>query len=212
MTIASLTVEQAGDELVAGARSYLYRMLATACSYPANDLTEAVGRGDWARQIRALAQHLPYELPVPAMPAGSQASHLQQYYISTFEVGAGRPFCPLYEGSHRSGRMKIMEELVRFYEHFGLKIVAGDHPDHLSAELEFMHYMTFKEAAAAAHNDAVSDIRTAQRDFLERHLCRWVPRLRRRLAGASEQPGFYTSAFAIADEFCRLDLAWLKQA
>jgi DMSO reductase family type II enzyme chaperone len=213
MTIASITVERPGDELVAGARSYVYRMLATAFSYPEQDLTEAIANGDWLRQLKMISQHLPFGLLAPdTLPGDCSAEYLQQFYVSTFEVGPGRPFCPLYEGSHRNGRMKIMEELVRFYEHFGLKIAAGDHPDHISAELEFMHYMAFKEAAAVAHQDAVSDIRLAQRDFLERHLCKWVPRLRRRLAGASDQPAFYTSAFEIADEFCRRDVAWLQQA
>src|SRR3990172_870421 len=109
---------------------------------------------------------------------------LQQGYVSTFEVGIGRPYCPLYEGSHRSGRIKLMEDLVRFYEHFGLIARPGDHPDHLSAELEFMHYLAFKEAAALAHVGPVPDLQRAQRDFLDRHLCKWLPRVRERLLSA----------------------------
>jgi len=208
MTIASVTIEHPGSELVAGARSYTYRMLATAFSYPDDDFIESLASGEWQHQLDMLAQHLPFDLPL--LPPTFDAEDMQQAYVSTFEVGAGRPFCPLYEGSHRSGRMKLMEELVRFYEHFGLKATSGDHADHLAAELEFMHYMSFKESAAAAHNNDVADLRRAQRDFLERHLCKWLPRLRTRLNTADGLPDFYAHAAGLAEQFCSLDLAWLK--
>jgi len=108
--------------------------------------------------------------------------------------------------------MKLMEDLVRFYEYFGLRIQPGDHPDHLCAELEFMHYMAFKEAAALAHADPVADVRRAQRDFLDRHLCRWLPRIRSRLQSARDLPSFYLFAAELAEDFCRRDIAWLKAA
>jgi DMSO reductase family type II enzyme chaperone len=210
MTIATLTIDHQGKDLAAGARSYMYRMLATAFSYP----TEGLASGEWSRQLTALAQHLPFSLSLPGEEAtGEEVTEgLQQGYVSTFEVGTGRPYCPLYEGSHRSGRMKLMEDLVRFYEHFGLMTQPGDHPDHLAAELEFMHYMAFKEAAARAHSDPVLDVQRAQRDFLDRHLCKWLPRVRERLRSARELPAFYLVAAELTEEFCRRDLAWLKTA
>lgn len=212
MTIATITIDHEGSDLAAGARSYIYRMLATAFSYPGEGLIESLGSGEWSHQLDALALHLPFGLPLlQELPCEHATEDLQQAYVSTFEVGAGRPFCPLYEGSHRSGRMKLMEELVRFYEHFGLKIEAGDHPDHLTAELEFMHYMAFKEAAALAHDDDAAAVRRAQRDFLDRHLCKWLPRLRARLTAARGLPEFYTQIAGLADQFCRADLAWLKK-
>jgi DMSO reductase family type II enzyme chaperone len=214
MTIATITLEDRGDELAAGARSYMYKMLADSFSYPTDEFSRSLDSGEWHTQLSALAQHLPFEIPGMADPSFTEVTPdvLQQGYVSTFEVGIGRPYCPLYEGSHRSGRMKLMEELVRFYEHFGLKTQAGDHADHLCAELEFMHYMAFKEAAALAHTDPVPDVRRAQRDFLDRHLCRWLPRVRSRLQSARELPPFYLFAVGLAEEFCRRDLAWLKAA
>ena len=213
MTIATITLENSGDELAAGARSYLYKVLADAFSYPSDEFSQSLASGDWYGQLSALTQHLPFDLSrLAEPPIAVTPDVLQQGYVSTFEVGIGRPFCPLYEGSHRSGRMTLMEELVRFYEHFGLKIQAGDHADHLCAELEFMHYMAFKEAAALAHSDPVPDVRRAQRDFLDRHLCRWLPRVRSRLQSSRELPPFYLFAAGLAEEFCQRDLAWLKAA
>jgi DMSO reductase family type II enzyme chaperone len=212
--IATITLKHGPDELTAGARSSLYRLLADSFSYPADAFSESVACGDWTRLLSSLTPHLPFDLSgaAEASFAGVTAQVLQQGYVSIFEVGTGRPYCPLYEGSHRSGRMKLMEELVRFYEHFGLKTRSGDHPDHVCAELEFMHYLAFKEAAAHAHADPVSDVRRAQHDFLDRHLCRWLPRVRSRLQSARDLPPFYLFAAGLVDEFCRRDLAWLKAA
>ncbi|MEE9284720.1 MAG: molecular chaperone TorD family protein [Dehalococcoidia bacterium] len=126
-----------------------------------------------------------------------------------FDVGPGRPPCPLYEGSHRRGRQEIMEELVRFYEHFGLRHQEGDLPDHLCAELEFMHYLAFKQAAALRAGTDSEPYKLAQRDFLSRHLNRWLPRLRSRLEQL-DPPPFYLSLARLAEETCRLDLQFLK--
>ncbi len=211
MTIATITLEHE-SELAAGARSGIYRLLADSFSYPSDIFSETLASGDWYRRVCELAQHLPFEFSGAAEPSFAAATPdaLQQGYVSIFEVGTGRPYCPLYEGSHRSGRMKLMEDLVRFYEHFGLRIQPGDHPDHLCAELEFMHYMAFKEATALAHADPVADVRRAQRDFLDRHLCRWLPRIRSRLESARDLPSFYFLAAELAEDFCRRDMEWLK--
>jgi TorA maturation chaperone TorD len=75
-----------------------------------------------------------------------------------------------------------------------------------------MHYLAFKEAAALAHNDPVADVRLAQRDFLGRHLCRWLPRVRARLQSGSDVPQFYVYALDLTTTFCQSDLDWLKAA
>jgi DMSO reductase family type II enzyme chaperone len=212
MTIATMEIKHDGRELAAGARSYAYRLLATAFSYPTDGLCTDLATGEWSRQLSALSHHLPFDLSAAVPPTAENTEALRQGYVSVFEVGTGRPYCPLYEGSHRSGRMKLMEDLVRFYEYFGLITQPGDHPDHLAAELEFMHYMAFKEAAAHAHDDPVPDLQKAQRDFLDRHLCKWLPRVRERLQSARELPAFYLQIASLAEELCRLDLAWLKAA
>jgi DMSO reductase family type II enzyme chaperone len=212
MNIATITIDEQSDEIIAGARSYIYRSLAEAFSYPSDAFCEDLLSGGWAQRLDSLTEHLPYVLTTwgDEWMGSATAESLQSGYISTIEVGAGKPYCPLYEGSHRSGRMKLMEDLVRFYEHFGLKIQPGDQPDHVCAELEFMHYMCFKEAAAYARGDPVADLRRAQRDFLDRHLCRWLPRVRRRMEGADGLPAFYGRAAGFAEEVCRRDLEWLR--
>jgi DMSO reductase family type II enzyme chaperone len=214
VTVATITIEEQGAEIVAGARSAVYGQLVRSFSFPTDSFCRDLVSGDWTDALSRATRHLPYDIEtneLVALPSAT-AGALQSGYVSTIEVGTGKPYCPLYEGSHRSGRMKLMEDLVRFYEHFGLKIEAGDHPDHLCAELEFMHYLTFKEAAIQARSEPVADIRRAQRDFLERHLCRWLPRVRSRLESAPDLPSFYPAVARLAEEFCRKDFAWLKAA
>jgi len=196
------------EELAAAARSSLYLRLTEAFAFPSGALLGAIDSGRFAEELRANAAALPFELPVEGeLSAGGE---LEQAYIRLFEVGPGQPPCPLYEGSHRGGRMKIMEELVRFYEHFGLQPGPGDQPDHLCAELEFMHYLAFKEAAALSQGGPVEAFVLAQRDFLERHLCRWLPGLRLRLETV-DAPAFYRSLVSVAGAFAAGDLAFLKR-
>jgi len=196
-----------GDELAAAARSSLYRCLATGFSFPTPEVSEAFASGGFRQDVLAAVDALPFGLAVDdGLRAEPTLAHeeLQQEYIRLFEVGPGRPPCPLYEGAHRSGRTEIMEDLVRFYEHFGLRPEAGDLPDHLCAELEFMHYLAFKEAAAVHAGTDSLPYRLAQRDFLSRRLNRWLPKLRRRLEQL-DPPNLYLSLARLAEETCRRD-------
>ena len=207
MTALSLKGLRSGEELAAASRSSLYRRLGEAFAFPSDAFVEAVAAGRFVQDLLSEATALPFELPIEGELRGGGA--LEQEYIRLFEVGPGRPPCPLYEGSHRGGRMKIMEELVRFYEHFGLQPDPGDQPDHLCAELEFMHYLAFKEAAALSKGGPAQAFVLAQRDFLDRHLCRWLPRLRQRLE-TLEPPPFYAALTRFAEAFAAADLTFLK--
>ena len=213
MTSLSLKGLRGSEELAAAARSAFYRRLAEAFGFPAEAILEAIASGRFLSELLAEAAALPFELAVAeeTRTALTGGDELEQEYIRLFEVGPGRPPCPLYEGSHRGGRMKIMEELVRFYEHFGLQPDPGDQPDHLCAELEFMHYLAFKEAAALSRPGPAGAFRLAQRDFLARHLCRWLPRLQLRLE-TLEPPPFYKALVGVAGAFAAADLAALKRS
>ena len=199
------------EQLTAGARSRAYALLAEAFAFPEAPLAARFASGEWLDELTDVLTFLPFTFDLPdasreTLACAPVREALEHDYIRLFEVGAGRPYCPLYEGAHRGGRMKIMEELVRFYEHFGLKPASGDQPDHVCAEFQFMHYLAFKQAASPS-----GDLSVAQRDFLYRHLCKWLPRLVDRLGDAREPSAFYSALAGLAADFCRADLAWLKQ-
>lgn len=215
MTKLQIQGLQSRHELTAAARSALYHRLAEAFAFPTPGLVAEVASGEFLAGLLAEAAELPFELEPDADAQAALADsiafdELQGEYVRLFDVGPGRPPCPLYEGSHRNGRMKIMEELVRFFEHFGLRPHPGDQPDHLCAELEFMHYLAFKEAAALSRQGRAMAFVLAQHDFLERHLRRWLPRLRARLEGL-EPPPFYRALCRLADDLVAHDLRYLKR-
>lgn len=215
MTALRLEGLQGRRQLAAAARSALYHRLARAFAFPDPPLVEELASGAFLAALREEVPFLPFPFPLPHQTPAALADpalaheEVQQEYIRLFEVGPGQPPCPLYEGVHRPGRMKIMEELVRFYEHFGLRPQPGDQPDHLCAQLEFMHYLAFKETAALTRDGPTAGFVRAQRDFLDRHLCRWLPRLWWKLEEADAAP-LYRRLAHLAESFAAADLAALR--
>ena len=91
----------------------------------------------------------------------------------------GRPALSLKEKDYvTADRQKLWEDLVRFYEHFGLSYdlrQCKEWPDWIGIELEFLHYLTFMEAGTTG--PAQSAYVAAEADFLERHLATWASEL-----------------------------------
>lgn len=109
----------------------------------------------------------PGELGLPPRAADAGPA-----YLAAFDPAVSREACSLHEGVYATrDRNALFEELVRFYGFFGLeREEVAELPDHLTVELEFMHFLTFLEHHQAEQGRAVDDLRRAQRDFLERHL------------------------------------------
>lgn len=71
-------------------------------------------------------------------------------------------------------------------------------PDHISAELEFMHYLIYKEIEAFANSDLESAIASIQRQksFLENHLMAWVPEFAKSITEHARNPFYLNLARA----------------
>src|SRR5690242_14095299 len=65
-------------------------------------------------------------------------------YNDAFDPSVNKDAISLRERAHAEGDQSyLFEELIRFYEFFGLKRdEKAEMPDHLSVELEFMHFLT----------------------------------------------------------------------
>ena len=111
-----------------------------------------------------------------AFPRRSQEER-EADFIGTFELGQ----VPQYEGLCRKeeGREGLIEEVLRFYHYFGLRLSDEhrDFPDSFVTELEFMQYLVALEQKALEEGRDPASLRRAQFDFLERHLTRWAERL-----------------------------------
>ena len=194
----------------------MYRLLAGAFAFPEEPFHRTVLEGGFLEEVLAIAAGLPYTLPLAEgepLRAGlgnAAADYLdfQSEYIRLFDVGVPRPPCALYEGLYLGSRRAVMEEVTRFYHHFGLSLggESRELPDHLTTELEFMHFLTFREVAALENGQDWGPYVRAQRDFLQRHLVRWVPRVRP-LAEKQKAAAFYAGLLALAEAFLLKDLA-----
>jgi len=136
-------------------------------------------------------------------------SNLKSEYSGLFEVGSDGPPVPIREDLHRNQPAGVREDIVRFYDYFGYGLAEkfAWAPDHLSVELEFMHFLAYKESECSAE-DAAS-FQLAQHDFAERHLVIWVSELAQRIV--ERQPdALYGKLVAALSEFVVKDFEWQR--
>ncbi|HJN58048.1 MAG TPA: molecular chaperone TorD family protein [Nitrososphaerales archaeon] len=166
------------------ARSVIYRLLSLGFLYPTKDLVDTLRDeahkadkefnvyGQWATRLTKV-----FEECVDS----KSISGLESDYSRLFEASVQTP-CPPYESSYGSvntfGMTRQLADVAGFYRAFGLKLSSTkkEMPDHISAEMEFMHILTLKEAHATMEGwtDKISVTRDAQKKFLLDHLGRWA--------------------------------------
>jgi DMSO reductase family type II enzyme chaperone len=202
---------------IAAQRSRLYALLGIGFGFPDEELYEAVRDGTFATAIGGTCRALPYDLTAATTPGLGAVEgpygEFESEYIRLFDVGAAGPPCPLYGGVYVGDRMKVMEDATRFYNFFELRLSPEMHelPDHITTELEFLHYLTFREAEARESGLDPAPLLRAERDFLARHLCRWMPQLRARLAKQTTVP-FFPALVEFAATFFEADRAYAAAA
>lgn len=196
------------------ATGQVYILLAKMFSFPDESLRIMI-YGDMQEILQDTIAKLPFSaksgsaIPIPSHPS----EELESYYIATFDTRMGGTGCSLYEGMLRKeeGREGIMMELLRFYEHFDIKLndKERDFPDHLVTELEFMAFLSQKENDALERGKDANPYRNAQRDFLERHLNKLVQPLNEKIRQNLEEP-FYKETSLFMAAFVANHLSYLK--
>lgn len=135
---------------------------------------------------------------------------LKREYSGLFEVGSEGPPVPIREDLHRNQPAGVREDIVRFYEFFGYELQESFAwaPDHLSIELEFMHFLCYQEADQSGKDDGdPTSFQLAQHDFAERHLVSWVSELAEKVT--KQQPdALYGKLLAAMSEFVVKDFEW----
>ena len=202
------------EEFKGAARSRMYRLLAGAFAFPEESFHQAVLAGEFLSEVAEIASALPYALPpvegdaLRSSLGGAPEDYLdfQSEYIRLFDVGVPRPPCALYGGLYLGSRRTVMEEVTRFYHHFGLSLggESRELPDHITTELEFMHFLTFQEVSALQKGQDRRPFLRAQRDFLQRHLARWVPQVAALVETQKAAP-FFLGLLGLARDFLLAD-------
>ncbi len=211
----------AGDtEISAGIareRSGLYGFLAEVFrAEPSPDLLRRLKDPGFAEVLEAAGAHLGEELA--GQPEEVLLEDLAVEYTRLF-LGPGRhvrPFAATYLDGAGASLCGPTTVWVRdFMERAGFELAPGHRnlPDHVFVEMEFMARLTLREAEAveAGDDEAASQSRHIQKEFLKNHLGRWLPRF---YGGAAEQAelSFYRELARLAGHFLDSELASLDSA
>lgn len=208
------------------ARSSVYKLLSIGFHYPAPSIFEIFKNGEFLAELWDCISYLPYSEIIQAEKAeltltaqrsmeGITSTDFEVTFVQTFDTGMPLPPCPPYEGAYRGEtRTSILLEVYEFYKYFGLQMSQREDkrefPDHLCAELEFLHFLTFKEAQATGdgNKEFLKGYVLAQKDFLERHLILWVPKFYDRLQRISRIP-LYPQLARVLSLFIAQDIEWV---
>ncbi|MBW2232532.1 MAG: molecular chaperone TorD family protein [Deltaproteobacteria bacterium] len=201
-------VKVRNENRIAAARSAVYAGLADSFRYPSSErlvtrLTDGSVEHELRARIDLLAEYVPaYGTAHIAEPGGAGAGPdgIDVLYCSLFDATGGGASVSLHERDYGIlAREKLWEDLFRCYTHFGIDLENGrleEAPDHLTIELEFMHFLTFIEASSV---EASHGVVLGERDFLERHLAAWVPRVCGLLEERSAGSVYSKLALAVRD-------------
>ncbi|MDY6906175.1 MAG: molecular chaperone TorD family protein [Thermodesulfobacteriota bacterium] len=205
------------------ARSDMYALLADVFRYPDADFRKFVRNEELQQAISAIAERLPFafsltEWEMENLGFSSELTDddVEAEFIRLFEAGPGDPPCPLVEGKHikDTNRRTIFEDLIRFYNNFGLSYAEGSHedrPDHVAYEMEFMHYLCFLTLRAIQNNQETDGLLLAQKDFLSRHLVKWAPLLVKTIDAIAREVDhdkgvlFYANLMNLLDRYIQAD-------
>ncbi|RLI25816.1 MAG: hypothetical protein DRO52_03490 [Candidatus Hecatellales archaeon] len=196
-------------------RSLVYAILALLTSNPKENLA---GSAKYFQGFIGELSKLPHfsfgeELKELLREACENPLRLKVEYTRLFVTAYPTVPCPPYESVYRSRERLTMREstlqVLSFYRRFGLSLSEGfkEPPDHLAAELEFMHFLTGKEAEAwkRRQNREVVEVLRAEVEFASKHLAPWLPALQ----ACVEEKGeidFYKIVIRLSRGFVEADL------
>ena len=116
------------------------------------------------------------------------------------------PYEAEYGQAHVFQKSQAMADLSTFYSAFDLQVspVLKDRLDHISVEMEFMHFLTLKEAYGCVNGhgeDKTLLCRQAQEAFLAHHLAEWILVFTQRLARKAPTDGIYAALAHLLDTY-----------
>ncbi len=210
---------------VAFARSGMYQFLSVAFFYPEEELFSLIQEETFAENATGWVHRL-FEC------GGNQslrrfenlASSLESFSLEDLQVEYQRIFghtiskeYPPYETEYGKAHIfqssQDMADIAGFYRAFGLEPSEElkERLDHISIELEFMHFLIYKEAYALEYHGLENSqiCREAQRNFLKEHLGRWAPFFVR-LLSKKVGKGFYKELTALTEGFLAFETQFLE--
>lgn len=222
-------------------RSKLYLLVSWGYLYPEDDeFLEYLQSGEFVEDGRAALEGLKKELKGVGREESQErlqavASHFdaieewissegENWNIQDLRDEHRRVFsnvialdCPPYEtlfgNDHVFGQSYVMGDIAGFYSAFGLQLSPDIHErlDHLSVELEFMHYLSYKESYAILHDgqEKLKTVVEAEKKFVKEHIGRWVPLFSGMLKRKADY-GFYKILADFTTDWMAFEIAFLS--
>lgn len=205
------------------ARGRAYDILSRALSYPWNrkffrpkSLMEAmdiviVDEDDW-KQVESIVKGFSKYLPKMTI------AQVQKEYVHVFGHAVSME-CPPYEMQYGTeggiqSQTDVLIQLGGFYETFGFELPRNqskERVDHISIELAFMYYMSFRTAYGIQHGHEerkIGVLLSSMKKFLRNHLGRWTPLLCIFTARKAER-GLYKDIIDILSIFIKNEMTLL---
>lgn len=172
-----MCIESASADIAAkiGRRLGMYKSLSVAFSYPDKDFFEFF----------------------PELTAEKES--LIREYDRLFRAKEIWLYGTEYTSEHEFQRSNNLSDIAGFYRAFGLEI-DNDRPDSLEAELEFMHYLIFKEIKAPDKEKAQICV-DAQKNFFSEHLSPMARAIAQKIIAETENNFYKTAAGDILEFF-----------
>jgi DMSO reductase family type II enzyme chaperone len=194
-------------------RASLYSLLGMPFRFPEERLVKRFITGEWQKELSVTLRGLGISFPeLDDLRLGLSAKQYEVEFIALYEVGMGGAPCPLHSGHYARDRMRIMEEVLRFYRFFNYKPdrSADRFPDHINFELEFMGHLAQLQDEAIPDSEDAQSLLLAQKDFITRNLVSWLPDLSQRIEERSEVE-FFKAVGRCANQVVQLDSVMLQQ-
>lgn len=203
------------------ARSRVYEFLSVGFLYPDPSLVDFLA--SHLPEVEAYLQHLGEDESATRLGTFAESADnlsteaLQGEYLGVFGHAISKE-CPPYETdygqAHIFQQSQTLADIAGFYSAFGLQLSPSfkDRQDHISAELEFMHFLTLKEAHATVKGhpeDKIALCQEAQRKFLDEHLGKWLPSFLSALKGKAAS-GPYRSLGKLTESFFTAEMERLS--
>lgn len=178
------------DWHVATGRAAVYDLCVNALGWPSQDRLDSLVRlADMLREIEldepALAADIAAVIEIiDSRPPVEELQAAHGLLFTQIDSQDCPPYETAFNGRDVFRQTEVMADVAGFYLAHGLRFggLERERPDHILTELEFMAFMTHKEAWALEHlgEAEVTECRRTQDRFLADHLGCWGPEFGRR--------------------------------
>lgn len=194
------------------ARAEVYRLLSRAYHAPERDLLKGQFVPTAKNAIEVLGSESfakRWERLVHDFEAEYEPTEIALEYTRLFRGPVKAEAYP-YESMHVDGEPMGASTLdvMRCYQNAGVAIAEDfkDLPDHISAELEFMHYLCMRELdiLRSGTTEGASRFKRMRQAFLSDHIGKWVPLMCRRIREFGKTR-FYSNLAVLTEDWVYYD-------